>query len=166
MQAIKFKEQTDELGNGLPGYYNVPIYKCENAQGSVIIKIQMTEEQWEEIKKNDFCFWYTRETGGAGLQPFSFQVNSPFVKQHTIQDLSPSGLESFLQPGSIMGNYHVSKDVALFEVMAMVEGGVSLKSFGASHQPLATSIYSFQHLSEMLMASQYNADWFVINPKI
>lgn len=165
MQAIKFNEQNEELGNGLPGYYNVPIYKCENAQGSVIMKIQMTKEEWEEIQKNDFCFWYTRECGSGGLQPFSFQTSTPFVQQFTIQDLTPSGLESFLQPGSRLGNYHVSKDVTLFEVITMVEGGVSLKSFGATHQPLATSIYSFQQLSEMLTASEYNADWFVIYPK-
>jgi len=165
MKAIKFKEQNEELGNGLPGYYNVPIYKCENAQGSVIMKIQMTKEQWEEIGRNDFSFWYTREVGDSGLQPFSFQVETPFVQQYTIQDLSPSGLESFLQAGSRIGNYHVSKDVSLFEVISFIDGGVSLKTFGIKGQTIATALYSFKELSEMLLASQYNADFFIIYPK-
>lgn len=165
MKAINFDEQNEELGNGLPGYYNVPIYKCKNEQGTVIMKIQMTKEQWEDIGKNDFSFWYTREVGKSGLQPFSFAVESPFVQLHTIQDLSASGLEAILKPGSKLGNYHVSRDITLFEIVNILDGNVSVKRFNTYGETIATNLYPFEVVSQMLTSSDFNADWFIIHPK-
>lgn len=165
MKAVNFEEQNGELGNGLPGYYNVPMYKADNAVGDVIMKIQMTKEQWEEIGKNDFSFWYTRQVGESGLQPFSFQTDSPFVKLYGITDLSPETLEALLQAGTKFRNNHVGRDIDIIEIMSVKEGMVAYRLLNAYGSTEETKMCCMLAFSEFLLSSEFADQFLIIHPK-
>jgi len=165
MKAVNFEEQNGELGNGLPGYYNVPMYKAENANGDVIMKIEVTPEEWEKVKENGFCFWYTRQTGEAGLQPFSMDVNKPFVQIFQLNEISAGSIEEFVQAGTTFRNEHVGRDVDIVEIITVIEGRVSYKLLNAYGSTEETKMASFGAFAEFLLASEHSDKWFIVNPK-
>lgn len=165
MKATNFKEQNGELGNGLPGYYNVPMYKSENATGDVIMKIEITPEEWEKIKENGFCFWYTRQCGNSGLQPFSMQVETPFVDLYQMNEISAGSIEQFVQAGTKFRNEHVSRDTDIVEIINVIEGRVSYKMLNAYGSTEETKMASFGAFAEFLLSSEHADKWFIVNPK-
>lgn len=165
MKCVNFEEANESLGNGLPGYYNVPVYRAENATGDMIMKVELSPEEIERIAETG-CFWYTRQTGGSGLQPFSFSVEKPFVQMYEMKDLSPENIEALIQPGTTFRNLQVSPDFDIIEILSVINGGVSFKLFNGDGSTNETKLFSFAGFSSFLKNSKGSDQWQIVNPKI
>jgi len=164
MKAISFEEQNGELSNNNPKYYNVPTHVCNNATGDVIMKIQVTQEEWDQVKENGFCFWYIRQTGNGGLQPFSFQIEKPFRMIPFIKDLSGDNLRKILFNGALIGNSKISSQQPLIEVISAYTDVIAYKVIvPRSNDVWGTFSDTYDKLSRRLIENGHSETYLILN---
>lgn len=159
---IEFPEQNTIIAKDQPQYLPIPAYKTDNAQGEVIFKVKFTPEELQQLNENGGEIFVSLWTFNNPMQPIRAMVKSPFVTLYKIEDTRPESLLHIIEAGCKIGNYHIGRDTYIFDVVAIIEGRISIKMLNPSDTTnvLSTRLYTWIELSQVLKSSKHPDQWF------
>lgn len=160
---IEFPEQNTIIAKDQPQYLPIPAYKTDNANGQVIFKVKLKPEELQKLwNETNGEFFISLLTFNQPMQPINIMINSPFVTLYKIEDTTPENLLQIIEAGCKIGNYHIGRDTYIFDVVAIIEGRISIKMLNPSDTTnvLSTRIYTWIELSQVLKSSKHPDQWF------
>lgn len=168
MKAIKFDEQNTVIAEDQQDtYLAVPAHNVGNKEGTLIMKIELSDEDLKFINENKY-FWYSRWTFNQSFQPFSMFTNPAFVKLELLTDLSPEVLVEVIKSGYGIGNTKISSafNDAIFRINTATERNVSYSIRDPKTGKIMTSLLTtWEILSEKMIALEMPETFFIIYPE-
>jgi len=168
MDFIEFNEQNTVFAKDQFPYKPLPVYKCENPQGEIIFKIKLNKEELDKLNEDGgemFCSMYM--FGAEAITPIAFHVESPFVTIYEINQVDSESLKAILKTGSKLGNFHVGRDIILFEVVQLTEEQerFTLRLYDSRGMVINNKFITFEQFSILISNCKHSDKWFIINPK-